>query len=95
MGEATMKRLGLFVVFAYCLTAAPVYGRVAKVSVEQCVRNADTVCICTVEHVEQETNTVTAIVERSLKGKPGECSPEQIRKCHGDNKEHPCESKAK
>lgn len=25
-----------------------------------------------------------------LKGKPEECSPEQIRKCHGDVKEHPC-----
>jgi len=28
-----------------------------------------------------------------LKGKPGECSPEQIRECHGDVQEHPCESK--
>jgi hypothetical protein len=27
-----------------------------------------------------------------LKGKPGECTPEQIRKCHGDVQEHPCES---
>ena len=26
-----------------------------------------------------------------LKGKdPKECSPEQIRKCHGDAKDHPC-----
>jgi DNA-binding transcriptional ArsR family regulator len=25
-----------------------------------------------------------------LKGKPGECSPEQIKECHGDTKEHPC-----
>jgi len=25
-----------------------------------------------------------------LKGKPEECSPEQIRECHGDAKEHPC-----
>jgi len=25
-----------------------------------------------------------------LKGKPGECSPEQITECHGDVKEHPC-----
>jgi hypothetical protein len=25
-----------------------------------------------------------------LKGKPGECSPEQIKKCHGDVAEHPC-----
>ena len=26
-------------------------------------------------------------------GKPEECSPEQIKKCHGDVEEHPCESK--
>ena len=25
-----------------------------------------------------------------LKSKPGECSPEQIEKCHGDVEEHPC-----
>lgn len=25
-----------------------------------------------------------------LKGKPEDCSPEQIKKCHGDEKEHPC-----
>lgn len=25
-----------------------------------------------------------------LKGKPGECSPEQIKECHGDTKTHPC-----
>lgn len=24
-----------------------------------------------------------------LKGKPGECSPEQVEKCHG-SKKHPC-----
>jgi hypothetical protein len=29
-----------------------------------------------------------------LKGKPGECSPEQIRECHGENAKHPC-AKAK
>ena len=27
----------------------------------------------------------------NLKGsKPEKCSPEQIRKCHGDDKGHPC-----
>jgi hypothetical protein len=26
----------------------------------------------------------------NLKGKPEECSPEQIKECHGDLKEHPC-----
>ncbi len=29
----------------------------------------------------------------NLKGKPGECSPEQIKKCHGEVKNHPCVSK--
>ncbi len=30
-----------------------------------------------------------------LKGKPGECTPEQIKKCHGDiaEKNHPYSSK--
>jgi hypothetical protein len=28
-----------------------------------------------------------------LKGDPKECSPEQIRKCHGDAEGHPCEPK--
>jgi ArsR family transcriptional regulator len=26
-----------------------------------------------------------------LKGKPEECTPEQIKECHGDVKKHPCE----
>ena len=26
-----------------------------------------------------------------LKGKPSECTPEQIRECHGDVAQHPCE----
>ena len=25
-----------------------------------------------------------------LKGKPSQCSAEQIKKCHGDDKGHPC-----
>ena len=25
-----------------------------------------------------------------LKGKPGECCPEQIKECHGEGEEHPC-----
>jgi len=27
---------------------------------------------------------------KKLVGKPEECSPEQIKKCHGDVKNHPC-----
>jgi len=30
-----------------------------------------------------------------LKDKPEDCSPEQIRKCHGDVKDHPCEKDKK
>ncbi|MBW1697924.1 MAG: winged helix-turn-helix transcriptional regulator [Deltaproteobacteria bacterium] len=30
-----------------------------------------------------------------LKGKPEDCSPEQIRECHGDTREHPCETEKK
>ena len=26
----------------------------------------------------------------SLKTEPEECTPEQIKQCHGDVKEHPC-----
>jgi len=29
---------------------------------------------------------------KELKGKPEECSPEQIKKCHGDAGAHPCTS---
>ncbi|ABA90075.1 hypothetical protein Pcar_2840 [Syntrophotalea carbinolica DSM 2380] len=25
-----------------------------------------------------------------LKSEPGKCTPEQIKKCHGDDKGHPC-----
>ncbi|MGQ9694030.1 MAG: ArsR/SmtB family transcription factor [Thermodesulfobacteriota bacterium] len=28
-----------------------------------------------------------------LKGRPEECSPEQIKKCHGSAKKHPCTAK--
>jgi ArsR family transcriptional regulator len=30
-----------------------------------------------------------------LKGKPGECTPQQIRECHGDEKKHPCAGEKK
>jgi len=30
-----------------------------------------------------------------LNGKPADCSPKQVRKCHGDVKEHPCTKPAK
>jgi transposase len=28
-----------------------------------------------------------------LKGKPRDCSPEQVKECHGDVKKHPCTSR--
>jgi len=28
-----------------------------------------------------------------LKGRPEECTQEQIKECHGDTKDHPCEKK--
>lgn len=28
-----------------------------------------------------------------LKGKPEECTPEQIKECHGETREHPCVEK--
>ncbi len=36
----------------------------------------------------QEKKTCQKIEE--LKGKPEECSPQQVKKCHGDVKEHLC-----
>jgi hypothetical protein len=29
-----------------------------------------------------------------LRDRPQECTPEQIRECHGEVKEHPCTSKS-
>jgi ArsR family transcriptional regulator len=30
-----------------------------------------------------------------LKGKPEDCTPEQIKECHGDTENHPCETEKK
>jgi len=32
---------------------------------------------------------------KALRGKPQDCSPEQVRKCHGSTREHPCVGPAK
>lgn len=37
------------------------------------------VCKCGCEHPEK------------LESEPGKCTPEKIKECHGENKEHPCE----
>jgi len=31
----------------------------------------------------------------NLKGKPQDCPAEQVRKCHGDVKKHPCTTEEK
>jgi DNA-binding transcriptional ArsR family regulator len=43
-----------------------------------CHKEGTNMCDCKCEYPEK------------LKGKPEECTPEQIKECHGD-KEHPCE----
>ena len=30
-----------------------------------------------------------------LKGRPEDCTPDQIKECHGDTKDHPCETEKK
>jgi hypothetical protein len=40
----------------------------------------------------QENNEVCQKPE-NLKGKPEDCSPEQIRQCHGELEDHPCVDK--
>jgi hypothetical protein len=32
---------------------------------------------------------------KDLKGKPEECAREQVKKCHGSDKNHPCVTKKK
>ena len=45
----------------------------------------------------REMNMCKGCCEHSdkLKGKPEECSEEQIKECHGDVKKHPCEEENK
>jgi len=52
--------------------------------------------------VRPRVKQVKTMCERSkclkpgkLKGTPEQCSPEQVKECHGDSREHPCtEAKA-
>ena len=32
---------------------------------------------------------------KKLQGKPEECTPEQIKECHGEGKGHPCQEEKK
>lgn len=55
----------------------------APEDVEPCIfikQGGGTMCNCKTQCQKPE----------ELKGKPEECSPEQIKKCHGEGAEHPC-----
>ena len=39
---------------------------------------------------EEKNEKNTCQKPENLKGKPEDCSPEQIKECHGDDKTHPC-----
>ena len=44
-------------------------------------------------HVAKEERKEGCEHPEKLKTRPEECTPEQIRECHGDVKEHPCAKK--
>jgi DNA-binding transcriptional ArsR family regulator len=48
-----------------------------------CRKEDEKMCDCKCQYPEK------------LKGKPEECTPKQIEKCHGSKKSHPCVSKTK
>jgi DNA-binding transcriptional ArsR family regulator len=48
-----------------------------------CRKESKKMCDCKCQHPEK------------LKGKPEECTPKQIEKCHGSKKNHPCAPKTK
>ena len=55
----------------------------APLELEPCIfikQGGGTMCTCKTECQKPQ----------ELKGKPEECSPEQIKKCHGEVPEHPC-----
>jgi len=54
------------------------------------------VCVRKIEEKERRGKDMCetcCMHPEKLKGKPEDCSPEQIKECHGDEKEHPCEEK--
>jgi len=56
---------------------------IPPIDLEPCIfikQGGGTMCTCKTECQKPEV----------LKGKPEECSPEQILKCHGEVPEHPC-----
>ena len=60
-----------------CSEGICIKNRNAKID---CHKEGAKMCDCKCQYPEK------------LKGKPEECTPEQIKECHGD-KEHPCEEK--
>ena len=61
-----------------CSEGVCVKNRNARID---CQKEGEKMCDCKCQYPEK------------LKGKPEECTPEQIKECHGDKKEHPCEEK--
>jgi DNA-binding transcriptional ArsR family regulator len=59
------------------------------------------VCIKNLEHLnhcrkeERKMCDCQCQQPEKLKGKPEECTPKQIEKCHGSKKNHPCAPKTK
>jgi DNA-binding transcriptional ArsR family regulator len=60
-------------------------------------KHYETICWRAKEKMDKEIKTEEADMCQNccqqpdkLKDKPEKCSPEQIRECHGDTKEHPC-----
>lgn len=44
---------------------------------------------------QQAEEKIACLHPERLKGKPEECSEEQIRECHGDVEKHPCEEETR
>lgn len=63
-----------------------------------CKKNIKPENVC-LRHLNQKERRCEDMCEtccmhpEKLKGKPKECSPEQIKECHGDQEVHPCEIK--
>jgi DNA-binding transcriptional ArsR family regulator len=80
---------------------------IAKTFIKAADQKVSAEAIC--PRVSSPNIDITAILERremnmckdccghpeKLKGKPEECSEEQIKECHGDTRKHPCETEKK
>ena len=55
-----------------------------------CAIRTDSLRSDTMEEVARMCDCKGCQHPEKLEGKPGDCSPEQIRECHGDVDGHPC-----